>query len=256
MQLGFIGTGTIAEAFIIGLAHAGTLNPVIVSPRSETVGARLAERFTHVTRAAANADVANASDIVFLGMRPAQLEAALAGVHFTAHQIVVSFVSGLSLAELGELAQGAKVCRVLPLPMIARGEGPVICAPPLSLVIGMLKGMGEVVATENEEDLKTLGAVSAFMSSYFELQKTMIGSLTANAIAPATASVYVRSLFAALGGTGLQARPEDQAALVGEHETKGGLNQKVREHLTAANWFNEPLAAFATLNSLSRDKLA
>ena len=46
-----------------------------------------------------------------------------------------------------------------------------------------------------------------------------------------------------------------QADLPGLHQTKGGLNERVRKHLLAADWFDEPLKAFAGLTRLERKNL-
>ena len=138
MKLGFIGTGTITEAFVLGLQHKHAPHEILLSPRSETVSTALAARFANVTRLASNAEIAARSDIVFLAMRPAQLEEALDGISFRAGEIVVNFVAGLSMAELQVLAPASRVCRVLPLPMIARGAGPVVCYPALPAVLKLV----------------------------------------------------------------------------------------------------------------------
>ncbi len=255
MKLGFIGVGTIGEAFVVGLQHKRAPYEILLSPRSEAATTALAARFSNVTRLTSNAEVAERSDMVFLAMRPAQLETALKGVRFRPQQILVSFIAGLPIAELQALAPSAKVCRVLPLPMIARGAGPVLYFPALPEVTALLAGMGDVLATASEADLKALVGTSAFMSSYFELQQTLVGSLVGNGIPPATASLYVRSLLAGLAGTALLEPLQTQPLLPALHQTKGGLNERVRKHLLAAGWFDEPLRAFAELESLPRKSL-
>jgi len=255
MRLGFIGTGTITEAFVLGLQHKGTPHQILLSPRSEAISSGLAERFPNVSRLASNAAVAKASDIVFLGMRPAQLETALDGVVFGQGRILVSFVAGLSIAELQALAPEAKVCRVLPLPMISRGQGPVLYFPALPQIAELLEGMGDVVLAGSEDELKTIVGVSAFMSSYFELQQTLVGSLIGQGVPIETASLYVRSLLAGLAGTAHLTSLDMQSALPGLHQTKGGLNERVRQHLLAAGWFDEPLKAFAGLTRFERKNL-
>jgi pyrroline-5-carboxylate reductase len=126
---GFIGVGTIASAFIAGLRRTGNDSPIVLSPRSEARSVALATNFAKVRRAHSNAEVVADSDIVFLTMRPAQVEDALDGLRFRPDQTVVSFVTGLFLPDLAALAPDSQVARILPLPMIAEGQGPVICFP-------------------------------------------------------------------------------------------------------------------------------
>jgi pyrroline-5-carboxylate reductase len=76
-RLGFIGAGAISADFVEGLVTRGATNPILVSPRSERIGADLAARFPTVRRAAANAEVVDGSDILFLAVRPSQVETAL-----------------------------------------------------------------------------------------------------------------------------------------------------------------------------------
>ena len=104
--LGFIGTGTITTAFVEGLVASGRRNPILISPRSAQRADALAARFETVSRAASNAEVARDSDIVFLAMRPAQVEEALKGIAFRPGQIVCSFVTGLTVPAIGAYAPG------------------------------------------------------------------------------------------------------------------------------------------------------
>ena len=99
MRIGFIGTGTISAAVIEGLQSLPDAPEIVVSPRSEATSLALAAKFARVSRAETNAEVAKA-DIVFLGMRPAHLEEAVAGLDFGPDQIVASMVAGFGLDDL------------------------------------------------------------------------------------------------------------------------------------------------------------
>lgn len=255
MTLGFIGAGTIAAAFIEGLHRGGKSPDIVVSPRSEATSRMLEETFIHVRRAASNAHVVEASDIVFLAMRPSQVEEALEGVTFRPEQIVVSFVTGLSLHEIARIAPVSKVCRVLPLPAVARRKGPIICHPPLAQILALLDGMGDLVLPESEAELLALGSVSGFMSSYFELQKELADWLSAQGVESARSSLYVRSMLASLGDTALTTPLAKVERLPAEHETKGGLNQRVRDFLGGAGWFRRPADAFEEIRKIGRTGL-
>ena len=255
MTIGFIGTGTIAAAVIEGLAWHGQGVDIFVSPRSAEISTRLAATFPQVRRAASNAEVAVNSDIVCLAMLPTKLEEALEGIAFRADQTIVSFVAGVSLETLAGIAPGAKHCRVVPLPMIARREGPILCYPPLPEVVQLLDGLGTLVVPESEAELQALMAVSGFMSTYFELQGALGGWLESRGVAGERGSLFVRSLFAALGTTGLAATPDKVADLPREHETPGGMNFRTRTQLAEAGWFSAPGAAFEHVLALKRSAL-
>lgn len=253
MQIGFIGTGTIAAAMVEGLQTLGGQPATLLSPRSEALSLALAARFPRVRRASGNAEAATA-DLVVLAMRPAQVETALAGIAFGAGQTVVSLVAGLSLAELHERAPQARVCRLVPLPGIARGEGPITLHPGLPEVADLLAPLGDLIVARSEAELD-MGGLSAFMSSYFELQAALVARAVATGVPAAEARTYVTSLLSMLAGTARRTPPDRFAALVGEHQTKGGLNERVRDELLAAGWFDRPAAAFAAIARLGWRKL-
>jgi pyrroline-5-carboxylate reductase len=253
MQIGFIGTGTIAAAMVEGLHSVGAAPATLVSPRSETLSRALAERFPNVRRAAGNAEVATA-DLVVLAMRPAQLQEALAGLIFGPQQTLVSLVAGLPLAEVQKLAPHSPVCRVVPLPGIARGEGPITLYPRLREVVALLEPLGDLLVTASEAELN-MGGISAFMSSYFELQASLIRTAQAAGVSAPEARTFVTSLLSMLAGTARRTPPEEFGKLVIEHQTKGGLNERVRDTLLAAGWFDAPATAFDEINRLGWKKL-
>ncbi len=253
-RLGFIGTGAISTFFIEGLIKSGQSNPILVSPRSERISVELASRFETVSRATSNAEVAAESDIVFLAMRPAQVEEALQGVKFRPEQIVCSFVTGLSLPELGGLAPASTVCRILPLPAIAICKGPVIHYPVVAEVKQLIEGLGDLVLPTSEAELVALGGVSGVMSTFFELQGGLAGWLRSRGVGTELADIYVRSIFSGLAETALRS-PETFQALADDHETKGGLNERTRKFLGAEGWFEAIGAAMSSVQTLSRTDL-
>jgi pyrroline-5-carboxylate reductase len=253
MRLGFIGTGTIAAAVIEGLQRLPQVPEVVVSPRSERMSLSLAARFKGVTRATSNADVAQA-DIVFLGMRPAQLDEAMAGIDFSAGQIVVSMVAGFGLSEIGARWPKATVCRFIPLPGIARGVGPMTTYPAVPEIVALLAPLGELFVVRDEASLH-FGGINAFMSSYFELQQALIAVGTGAGQSESDARGYVVSMLGMLADTARRTPDAVFGDLVAEHQTKGGLNERVRAQLLDAGWFEQPRAALNATTRLGRTAL-
>lgn len=254
MRLGFIGVGAIASAVIEGLLSHSP-REIVLSPQSVLRSEALAAKWPSLVRAASNLEVTERSDVVFLAMRPAQLEQALAGVRFEARHTVVSFVTGLSLAELQALAPASIVARVLPLPFIRQGAGPVLLYPVLPVTRELFAPLGDVIEPRNEDELKAMGGVSGFMSSHFALAEHLQVWLAGRGVPDESASLYVRSMFSALGVAGLAATEAQQPHLVAEHETPGGLNQRVRSALNDQGWFDAPGLAMDAVTDLARQQL-
>jgi len=121
-DFGIIGTGhlgsMLAEAFVCRGAIEN--EKLWVSNRSQKKALRLAEELG--VRAANNQEVAKRSDIIFLCMRPMDLEEAISEIHehLTPHKLVVSMAMDFSLSRIQGLCQ-ARTARAIP--SIASGKG-------------------------------------------------------------------------------------------------------------------------------------
>ena len=169
--------------------------------------------------------------MVFLGMRPMHRRGgARRASNFGAGQIVASMVAGFSLDEIRPSLAEPMVCRFIPLPGIARGIGPIATYPAVPEIIGLFSALGDLFVVSEESKLH-FGGLNSFMSSYYELQRALIDAGIAGGLSPSEARRYVVSLLGMLSDTA-QRTPDDQfGALVDEHQTKGGLNERVRAKL-------------------------
>ena len=253
MRIGFIGTGTISAAVIEGLQSLPDAPEIVVSPRSEGTSLALAAKFKRVTRAATNAEAAKA-DIVFLGMRPAHLEEAIAGIEFGPNQIVASMVAGFSLDDIRKRWPAPTICRFIPLPGIARGVGPMATYPAVPEIIKLFSPLGDLFVVADESKLG-FGGLNSFMSSYYELQRALIDVGTGAGLSASDSRGFVISLLGMLAETAQRTPDASFANLVDEHQTKGGLNERVRANLLAAKWFDAPAAALRETTTLNYKKL-
>jgi pyrroline-5-carboxylate reductase len=253
MVIGFIGTGTISAAVIEGLQSLPDAPDIVVSPRSESLSRALAARFPKVRRAQSNAEVARA-EIVFLGMRPMHLDDAMAGIAFHSGQIVASMVAGLGLDDIRRRWPAATACRFIPLPGIARGIGPMATYPALPEIVALFGSLGDLFVVDDERKLH-FGGLNAFMSSYFELQRALIEAGNAAGLSPGEARGYVVSLLGMLADTARRTPEAQFGALADAHQTKGGLNERVRTKLLDAGWFDTPAAVLGETTSLDYRKL-
>jgi pyrroline-5-carboxylate reductase len=253
MRIGFIGTGTISAAVIEGLQSLPDAPEIVVSPRSEATSLALSAKFKKVSRAKTNAEVATA-DIVFLGMRPMHLEEAMAGIDLKAGQIVASMVAGFSYADITARWPKATVCRFIPLPGIARGKGPMATYPAVPEIVKLMSPLGDLFVAPDEARIH-FGGLNSFMSSYYELQRALIDVGTSAGISETDARGFVVSLLGMLADTAQHTPDASFGSLVEEHQTKGGLNERVRAALLEQGWFDAPRAALNATTTIGYKKL-
>ena len=242
--IGFLGVGTISEAMVRAMAgqegHAGSVDRILLSPRSDERSRRLAAEFDSCERLDSNQAVIEASDIVVLGMRPQQLDEAIADLNFRADQTVASLIAGTPPSGIAPLvAPATRVCQLIPLPAIVQRRGPLVVAPPLPEVVQALDGLGEIVTLDDESLIRTLSCASAFMSTYYEMQNALIGWIAEQGIDEETASRYIRAELDGLAAVGWATPDAERADLPLEHQTRGGLNERVRAHLLEIGWFDD-----------------
>lgn len=238
--LGFVGTGTLADAVIRGLQKTeAQAHRFLLSPRSESRARALAEEFANTERAESNADVVAQSDIVLLGVLPNQI-GELGALPFRANQIVVSFLAGVPVAVLRQvIAPATRVVRMIPLPCIEFGKGPILMTPSDPEIENLFGPVGELVIPEQEGDLDTISMGSGLMSAHFQMQNTVIAWLRSRDIASSVASRFVRSLYSGLSELALEMDRRGEALPPEEYETRGGLNEFVRAYFNKEGWFDD-----------------
>jgi pyrroline-5-carboxylate reductase len=211
---------------------------ILLSPRSRERAEALDAEFPECHRLSSNQEVVDGSDIVVLAMRPQQLDEALADVSVRAGQIVASFIAGTPPSGIAPLvAPAGPVCQLIPLPAIAHHRGPLVISPAIPQVVSAFAGLGDIVLLDDESQIRTLSCASAFMSTYYEMQNALIDWIAAQGIDERTASLYVRSELEGLAAVGKTTPDDVRRDLPGEHQTRGGLNERVRARLLDEGWF-------------------
>src|SRR6185312_9756127 len=121
---------TITAAIVTGLNAAGHGEPIAVSPRNAQVAADLSRRFANVTVAASNQAVLDACEVAVLAVRPQIVAGVLPELRFRPDHQVISLIAATSLAYLrAATAPAAAVTRAVPMPMVARRQGPTAIYP-------------------------------------------------------------------------------------------------------------------------------
>jgi pyrroline-5-carboxylate reductase len=237
-RLGFIGVGTIAEAVITGMCAGGEQRATfLLSPRNADTAERLAGRYSFVNVAQDNQAVIDASDIIFLAVRPQVAADVLGALKFRADQRIVSLIAAFDVARLRALvAPVTVIARATPMPAVARRLGPLTLYPPVPEIARLLEGLGQLVQLENESDLDALWAVTGLMGSYFGWLNAIAGWLSRQNLADEQIRPYLAAMFAALGVTAAERAGEGFDRLIAEHSTPGGLNEQAYRELKAAGW--------------------
>lgn len=242
MRLGFVGVGAISEAVIDALMtgpHAGDLE-IVLSPRNSERSAKLAGKFPRTTIASDNQAVLDGSDVVFMGVLPGQMNDVCADLNFRADHTVVSLIAGMPPSTVAAIVDPAtEVVQMIPLPVVAMHAGPLVICPGNPKIVDLFEGCGEIVVLEDETKIFILSVASATMSSFFQLQNTVIDWSVASGLAEDISHQYVTSLYKGLAIEGMSTKYHDLPEMPKEHETPGGLNEHIRKSLSDAGMFDE-----------------
>lgn len=238
--IGFLGVGTVATAVIHSLcATHGSNVRIVLSPRSHQRSEELAVRYAQCSRLGSNQEVVDAADIVVLAMRPQQMDDVLAGLSFRKDQAVASFIAGSPPSVIAELVSPAhRIAQLIPLPAIELSRGPLLICPNVAAIVEVFAPLGDSIVIEEESQARVFSVASAFMSTYYEMQNTVIDWMTSRGIDEATAASYVLSELDGLSAVGSATPVERLHDLPVEHETRGGLNERVRAHMSTAGAFD------------------
>lgn len=239
MRIGFLGVGTISTAVIRAMcARPGNADSFVLSPRSESLSRELAREYACCQGAASNQEVVDSSDMVVLAMRPQQVDEALGDLRFRDDQLIASFIAGSPPSQIAELVAPAhRIAQLIPLPPIELHRGPLLICPGIPEVAEAFAGLGEVIVLDDESLVRVFSCVSAFMSTYYEMQNTLIDWAVSRGIDRETASRYVVAELDGLATVGMRTPTERLDELPGEFQTKGGLNERVRGRLLTEGWF-------------------
>lgn len=151
MRIGVIGCGNIASAVVHGIANDG--HQITVSERSERYSKALSEAYANVT-VASNQAVADASEIIFLGLLADRAPEVLGAIQFREGQQIISFMAGATLSQADQLVLPAHaVALMMPFPGIAEGGSPIIVKGNADLVRTVFGAHNSIFALLNSSEM-------------------------------------------------------------------------------------------------------
>lgn len=206
-RVGFIGTGHIAAPMVRFLADRG--HDITVSERNAEVAASL--KASHGVNVAANQDVLEASDIVFLCLRPHVAKQALETLNFRADHQIVSVMAGLALADLrAACAPASDITLTIPLGFLEQGGCPLPACPTDAVLAPLFAPENPVLPVADENAFTQHFAVCAMVPGVLDLIATASDWLAHQTGDPDGAALYTRHLLAGF----LATLPEGGAAII------------------------------------------
>ncbi len=133
MRLAFLGAGRMGGAFLEALLHAGVSTPdqcIAADPLSERQLALQQQLGVRTTPD--NREASQSADVLFLAVKPQQLQAVLQEIAPTVEQqnpLVISIAAGKRLAFLERYLPNARIIRVMPNVCCLIGEGMNVFTP-------------------------------------------------------------------------------------------------------------------------------
>jgi pyrroline-5-carboxylate reductase len=251
MKLGFIGTGKIASSVITGICNSKiSVKKILISERNKNISKSLNKKFKKISIVKNNQDIINSSNWVFLSVTPTVGEKIIKDLKFKSNQIIISFISTITLAQLKRAIKvKAKIIRAIPLPPISLKKGPVPICPPNNKVKNFFNKIGTTVEIKNEKSSINFWSTSGMMAPFYELLRVMTNWLVKRGVKRDNAQKYITSLFLALSEDAVVNSKKDLKYLVKESQTPKGLNEQGVKELSKAGFYKK---LEKTLNSIHK----
>ena len=251
MKLGFIGTGKIASSIITGICKSSIkYNKIFVSLRNKKISKQLKKKFKRINIEKDNQKIVNNSNWIFLAVTPSVGEKIIKNLKFRSNQIIVSFISTITIPELKKMIKvKANIVRAIPLPPISLGKGPVPICPPNKKVKNFFDKLGSTVEIKNEKLSINFWSTSGMMASYYEILKIMSDWLVKKGIKRLDAQKYITSLFLALSEDAVVNSKKELKNLVKESQTPKGLNEQGLKEMNKKGVYK---SVISTLNSIHK----
>tara|TARA_B100000902_G_scaffold95293_1_gene98098 strand:- start:984 stop:1751 length:768 start_codon:yes stop_codon:yes gene_type:complete len=251
MKLGFIGTGKIASSVITGICKSSIkYERIIISSRNKSISNKLKKSFKRITIEKDNQKIIDKSNWIFLCVTPVVGEKIIKKLKFSSNQMIISFISTISLSNLKKFTKMKKnIVRAIPLPPISIKKGPVPIFPPNKKVKFFFDKIGFTIEIKNEKLSTNFWSISGMMASYYEMLKVMSNWLVKKGIKKYDAQKYITSLFLALSEDAFVNSNKELKYLVKDSQTPKGLNEQGLKEMSKQKVYNHIVR---TLNSIHK----
>ena len=239
MNIGFIGTGEITKAVVLGILKSKIkYQTIYISERNKKISSYLKSKSTKISIQKYNQDIINKSNFIFLAITPEVGAKIIKKLNFKKSNIVVSFISTIKLNDLKKyIKTKCQIVRAIPLPPIALGVGPVPIYPPNKKVKSFFNKIGETIEINNEKLSLNFWTMSSMMAPYYEMLNYLASWLTKRGLNKKKAEDYMTSLFLGLSKNAKFNSYKDLKKLVNKSQTPKGLNQQALNELKKMNFY-------------------
>ena len=239
MKLGFIGTGQIAKATILGILGSSLkINKIYISQRSEKISEQLSKKSKKIVILKDNQEIINNSNWIFLSITPEVGNKILKNLKFKSSQTIINFISTIDTSQLKKYIKvKAKIVRALPLPPIALRKGPVPIYPANKKAKIFFNHLGTAVEVSNEKLFTNFWCMTAMMAPFYEILETLSKWLSNKGLKKIEAQKYITSLFFAMSEDAVVNSKKDLKVLVKNSQTPGGLNEKALNELRKLGFY-------------------
>ena len=251
MNLGFIGTGTIASCVITGIFKSKiSFKKIYISKRNEKNSQKLKKRYKTVFIEDNNPEIVDKCDWIFLSVTPNVGNKIIKELKFKPNKTIISFISTITLPQLKKAIKvKSTIIRAIPLPPISLKKGPVPICPSNKKVKVFFDKLGTTVEIKNEKSSINFWSTSGMMAPFYQLLSTMTDWLVKKGVKRDNAQKYITSLFLALSEDAVINSKKDLKYLVKESQTPKGLNEQGVNELTKAGFYK---SLEKTLNSIHK----
>ncbi|MDA8867193.1 pyrroline-5-carboxylate reductase [Candidatus Pelagibacter sp.] len=251
MNLGFIGTGTIASSVITGIFKSKiSFQKIFISRRNKKNSQKLKKKHNKVFIAENNQEIVDKCNWIFLSVTPDVGNKIIKELKFKSSQTIISFISTITLFQLKKAIKvNAKIIRAIPLPPISLKKGPVPICPPSKKVKAFFDQIGTTVEVKDEKLSINFWSTSGMMAPFYQLLSVMSDWLVKRGVQRNNAQKYITSLFLALSEDAVVNSKKDLKYLVKESQTPKGLNEQGVKELTKAGFYK---SLEKTLNSINK----
>ena len=241
MYLGFIGTGEISKAVILGILKSKIkYKKIFISKRNFKISRYLKKKSKKIVIANNNQEILNKSKFIFLAVTPEVGRKIIYKLNFKKKNIVISFISTIKLNDLKKyIKTKCQIVRVIPLPPISLGVGPIPIYPPNKTVKNFFDKIGETIEIKNEELSLNFWTMSSMMAPYYEMLNKLSNWLVAKGLNKSKAENYITSLFLGLSKNANQNNYKDLTELVKKSQTPRGLNEQALKELKSKNFYKK-----------------
>lgn len=198
-KIGFIGAGQMAKALAIGIAKSkqDSVEFIYFDPSDEASQSfeTLISPHSSVSRHTDNQNLIDASEIVFVAVKPQFLNSALDGLNFEkSSPLVVSIAAGVQIFQLERITGTKRIIRVMPNTPCLIGQGASAMAPGESAsdsdaeVVAEFLGLVGKVVTVKESLMDAVTGLSGSGPAYvFSFIEALIDGAVMTGMARSTA---------------------------------------------------------------------